>query len=80
MTDGDRDELSKLTREISAHLGTDRVGHFFVDFSNSSRGTAYQSFWDMPDSELLATARDFAQCLKSPVLPIPATPTAEDEI
>jgi hypothetical protein len=77
MSDGDRDELSRLTREISAHLGIDRLG--LVDFSNSSRGTAYQSFWDMPDSELLATAREFVQCLKSPVLAIPVIPTAEEQ-
>jgi hypothetical protein len=79
MTLAERNELAKLVREIGAHFSNSSLGPLFVDFSNSTRGTAFESFWDMPDTEVLATAREFAECLNSPVLAIPVTPAAEDE-
>jgi hypothetical protein len=79
MTLAERDELAKLVREIGAHFSNGSVGPLFVDFANSTRATTFESFWDMPDTEVLATARELAECLNSPVLPIPVTPAAEDE-
>ena len=79
MLHNDSDELARLTREICDQFGNDNVGLLFVDFSNSTRGTAFRSFWDMTESEVLPTAREFVECLNSPMLPIRETPTTEDE-
>jgi hypothetical protein len=75
----DRDALTKLVREIGDQFSDGGIAHVFVDFCNSTRGTAYQSFWDMPETDLVATARDLAESLKTPVAPISRSLTTEDD-
>jgi hypothetical protein len=71
MTTDDRDELTRLVREISERF-PDGLSGLLLDFCFLTRGKSYQSIWDMPDAELLATAREVASSMKMPVEPIVA--------
>jgi hypothetical protein len=64
MTTSERDELTRLVREISEQFPTTSLASLVLDFCHWTGGTAYKSFWDIPNAELLATIRDLAESLK----------------